>query len=274
MSPTFWFWLGAAALIVAALAFLLPTLLRSRSDEPAIDAVAELERRRQQLEELRAQAAHGELSAADLQLAEAELRRGSCEPPPPLRAALPAWVAAGAVVLALPLFAIGLYLAIGTPPGESQPAATTAEDYLAQLRRHLERQPNDARGWVLLARAQAEREDFTAAAASYERAVKAPGSRAARDPTVLTEYADVLGMAQGGRLAGRPATLIREALGLDARHPAALEMAGSLAIEEGRYDDAVRYWNELLPQLATGTERQRELAAAIERARAAQAAPR
>jgi cytochrome c-type biogenesis protein CcmH/NrfG len=54
----------------------------------------------------------------------------------------------------------------------------------------------------------------------------------------------------------------------------ALEMAGSAAYEEGRYDDATRYWGELLSQLRPGTRRHTELTAAMERARLqAQASP-
>jgi cytochrome c-type biogenesis protein CcmH len=275
MSPTLWFWLAAVSLIVAALMFLLPPLLRARHGRERGPAESVTDEQKMQIEERRAQAAQGELSAADLRAEEEELRRRQPEPSArrTLRERLsPAWIAGLVVSIALPLFAVGLYFVIGTPQTEQDAPAATPEDYLAQLQRHLERQPNDARGWVLLARAQAKRENFAAAAAAYERAVTAPGSRAARDPTVLTEYADAVGMAQGGKLTGRPATLIRQALEINAQHPAALEMAGSLAYEEARYGDAVRYWSELLPQLAPGTSRQRELAAAIERARRAQEA--
>ncbi|HET8945090.1 MAG TPA: c-type cytochrome biogenesis protein CcmI, partial [Dehalococcoidia bacterium] len=52
----------------------------------------------------------------------------------------------------------------------------------------------------------------------------------------------------------------------DPKHPVALEMAGSAAYDEGRYADSVRYWQTLLAQLAPGSERHQQLAAAIERA--------
>jgi len=271
-----WFWLAAAALIAAALAFLLPALLhgpRRRTDENRRDA--SLAAYRTQMDELQAEAARGEIDAADMKAAEAQLQRQMLEEARaaalPTRRLLPAWAAALVVAVGLPLFAVALYFLIGTPQSGDADAAPTRADYIAQLQRHLERQPGDARGWVLLARAQAEREDYTAAAAAYDRAVRAPGSRAARDPAVLTEYADVLGMAQGGRLAGRPLQLIEEALAIDPRHPAALEMAGSAAYEAGRYADTLRYWQALLAQLPAGSPRHRELAVAIERVRNRQA---
>jgi cytochrome c-type biogenesis protein CcmH/NrfG len=46
----------------------------------------------------------------------------------------------------------------------------------------------------------------------------------------------------------------------------ALDLAGSLAYEESRYADSVRYWSTLLEQLPPGSQKRRELALAIERA--------
>ena len=115
---------------------------------------------------------------------------------------------------------------------------------------------------MLLARSQAERNEFKAAADAYQKALTV-SEKIARDPTVLCEYADVLGMVQGGDLKGKPAELIAQALAINPRHPVALEMAGSAAYAEGRYADAVRYWKELLSGLTPGSERYSELSAAV-----------
>ena len=116
-------------------------------------------------------------------------------------------------------------------------------------------------------RAQAEAERFDAAARAFEQALERFPDKVAKDPSVLCEYADVLAMQQGRSLSGKPLQLVIRALELNGRHPMALEMAGSAAYDERRYDDAVRYWGELLPQLRAGTRRATELAAAIELAR-------
>jgi cytochrome c-type biogenesis protein CcmH len=178
------------------------------------------------------------------------------------------------VAAALPLAAVALYGYVGSPQAFDEGAAdtppTTGADYVRRLETHLERTPRDARGWVLLARARMQAEQFSPAAQAYARAVDVSPTRVARDPAVLCEYADALAMAQGGRLSGAPAALIDAALAIDPRHPVALEMAGSLAYDEARFADAVRFWGDLLPQLPSGSKRQRELAAAVERARARQ----
>ena len=151
-------------------------------------------------------------------------------------------------------------------------ALRTDRDLEGELRAHLDAQPRDARGWVMYARLQAERDRFDEAAQAYERAI-ALSSRVARDPAVWCEYADALGMARGGRLEGRPRELIDRALALDSRHPKALEMAGSSEHEQGRYAAALGFWRPLLEQLRPGTRRHDELAAAIARTERLAGAP-
>jgi cytochrome c-type biogenesis protein CcmH len=146
------------------------------------------------------------------------------------------------------------------PPDDS----LSGDAYLSRLESHLRSQPRDGRGWVLLARAYFDDDRYADAATAYERALAA-SPKVGRDPAVLCEYADALGMAQG-KLEGRPAELITQALSIDPKHPAALEMAGSAAYERGRYADAARHWKLLLAALEPQSERHQELAAAIERA--------
>ena len=178
------------------------------------------------------------------------------------------------IAVGLPLAAAGLYEVFGTPEATNASSdigedlsPTNAADYVHRLETHLARQPRDARGWVLLARAHAQAGRFAEAGQAFERALAVSSNRVARDPGVLCEYADALAMAQGGQLAGKPLQLVEQALAIDSRHPMALEMAGSAAYADGRYSDSVRYWGELLPQLRPGSQRYRELTAAIERAR-------
>jgi len=183
---------------------------------------------------------------------------------------------AAAVALALLLLGLGFYLSAGSP--ETQPAEAPraqaaeaavsaragADDALRRLRAHLERQPRDARGWVILARLEVDRERFGEAAQAYARALAA-SSRVAADPAVWCEYADALGMTQGGNLAGRPRELIDRALALDPNHPKALELAGSSEYERGDYAAALRYWRPLLVAQQAGSRAYAELAAAIAR---------
>ncbi len=184
-----------------------------------------------------------------------------------------------ALALLLPLLLplLGLYLRAESPDapaaearaplaaGAAVNAGAAADDAVRRLRAHLERQPRDARGWVILARLHADGDRFEAAAQAYARAL-AVSSRVAADPAVWCEYADAFGMAQRGSLAGRPRELILRALALDPNHPKALEMAGSSEYEQGDYTAALRYWRALLAAQQPGSRAYAELAAAIVRA--------
>jgi cytochrome c-type biogenesis protein CcmH len=137
---------------------------------------------------------------------------------------------------------------------------------IRKLETHLEQTPRDGRGWVMLARLHFAADRYEAAAHAFERAL-AVSRKVAQDPQVWCELADALGMAQGGRLAGRPRELIDRALGLKGNHPRALEMAGSAAYETREYDRALLYWEPLLAQLDPQSREYGELQAAVERLR-------
>lgn len=135
----------------------------------------------------------------------------------------------------------------------------------AGLVRHLESRPDDGRAWVLLARLDFDADRFAEAAAEYDRALNA-STKVAGDPGIWCEYADALGMAQGGSLAGRPRDVVMQVLARNPNYPKALEMAGSAAFEAREYSAAAQFWRQLLPQLANDAPAQRALATAIARA--------
>src|SRR5207247_1748686 len=114
--------------------------------------------------------------------------------------------AATVVAAAIPIGALALYLAIGTPaalsPGaEPQHEMTRkrVEQMVARLAARLEKAPEDPEGWRVLGRAYAVLGRHPEAARAYERAAKAPDA------------------AASGRVAGRG----RPAQGLAARAAAA-----------------------------------------------------
>jgi cytochrome c-type biogenesis protein CcmH len=144
---------------------------------------------------------------------------------------------------------------------EGSRAPAVRDDLAAEVARN----PGNGRAWVLLARAEFETDRFAEAAAAYARAVAA-SPKVARDPAVWCEYADALGMAQGGSLAGVPRNLIARALEINPSHPKALEMAGSAAYEARDYELAATRWRELLVQIPERSRERGELAAAIARA--------
>jgi len=279
MSDALLFWLLAAAMAALALVFALPGLLARRTPA-ARGRRAEMNASiyRGELVDLARERAEGRLTEPQYARAREEIERrllsdvaGERTDPP---TAGPPRAAAYVLAIAMPALAFGLYAVFGTPLAIDQGPAAAAENAASpanlparrdDLMRHLARNPRDGRGWVLLARTNFETDRFADAAASYERAL-ATSAKIAADAGVWCEYADALGMAQGGTLAGRPRELVLRALTLDPAHPKALEMAGSAAYEQQDFAAAAQYWQQLLAQLPASSVRHRELAAAIARA--------
>jgi cytochrome c-type biogenesis protein CcmH len=178
------------------------------------------------------------------------------------------------VAIALPLLAAGLYVLLGEPGAldtatgtdavtafDAMPVSAKRDDLVA----HLARNPRDARGWVLFARLELAEDRYAESADAFARAIAA-NPKVGRDPDIWCEYADALGMAQGGTLAGQPLAFVQHALAQDPAHPRALEMAGSAAFETRDFAGAARYWRTLAAQLPPASPAQRELESAIARA--------
>ncbi len=118
------------------------------------------------------------------------------------------------------------------------------QDRLAGLQARLAAQPDDLRGWVLLARTHASMSNYLESANALKKALElTPGH-----PDILADLADMTAMAQGRQLAGEPETYIAAALQSDPRHEKALALAASAAEQAGDNDKAQVYW-QLLSQV-------------------------
>ena len=181
--------IAAAVVVVAIACVLVPLLARRPRSGPAPEDV-NLDILRDQLAELEADVARGVLPRERYEQARADLERRVLEEaqgdPAPASAPQPAsaWTAA-ALAAAIPIGALALYLAIGTPsalsPGaEPQHEMTRkrVEQMVARLAARLEKAPEDPEGWRVLGRAYAVLGRHPEAARAYERAAKAPDAAA------------------------------------------------------------------------------------------------
>lgn len=274
------FWLLAAAMTAVALLFVLPRLWHGLPPRAAVSrAATNADVYRAQLADLERERDAGRLTDPQHAEARTDLERrllvdAEEEAPRPARAGGTRG-AAIVVSIALPVLAAGLYALFGDPDAlrsghadrefDSPAERLAAPGMRDELLRHLDRNPRDGRGWVLLARVDFAADRFADAALAFEKALST-APKVATDAGIWCEYADALGMAQGGRLAGKPREVVMRALALSPAHPKALEMAGSAAYELREFDSAAGYWRQLLAQMPEGSAAQRELAAAIARA--------
>ncbi len=266
----------AGIMAAVALAWLLPTLLRSRSaGVGATNAASNLSILRDQLAELERDVTRGTLSSAHYQQARDDLDRRVLEE---LSETAPATVMSGsarktALVLGimLPLCAALLYWQFGSPAGLEGVAASHAEKFspqqvegmVAKLAARLEQSPEDGEGWALLGRSYMMMKRYPDAVKAYERATSLIKDNA----DLFADYADALAMTQDRRIEGKPLKLVEQALSVDPGHWKALAMAGSAAFDRKDFKSAVGYWETLLARIGPESDFSRSVASNIEEAR-------
>lgn len=175
--------------------------------------------------------------------------------------------------IAFCLFAVALYLAWSKPvitaPTPSQiaqngPMALEHIEMIKALQARLEQNPNDGKGWAMLARSYAVLGRFNESAEAYEKATNLIQNNAA----LLVDYADVLAMASGKNLQGKPLELIHSALKIDPNNAKGLLLIGKAAYQAGDFTHAVGYWEKLLQSLPPGSPLAKQVSDNIAQARA------
>ena len=177
--------------------------------------------------------------------------------------------------IAIPLFAIALYLAWGGRPvlAPTSDAPLKAQDaqmapehieMINALAARLEKNPDDGKGWAMLARTYATLKRFPEAAAAYEKAAKLIQN----DAKLLADYADVLAMANDRNLQGKPLELLRSALAIDPNNAKALLMIGKASYQNGDFVHAVEYWEKLRQSLPPDSPLAKQVSENIAQARA------
>lgn len=252
------------AIALAAIVLLLVVLPLLRRPSPAKDNSADkvnINIYRDQLRELDEDLAAGTIDQARHAEAHAELERRLLEDTKvvsgnPATEAAPRSGKLTAVIIAalIPLGAAGLYLAVGTPAGLTpEQARADAHDITPQqvealvekLAARMKESPENGEGWVMLGRSYAALDRYPEAATAYAEAVtRIPG-----DAQLLVDYADVLAMSRGRKLAGEPEKLVQRALAIDPVNGKALALAGTAAFERQDYATAVKYWQKLAASL-------------------------
>jgi len=169
------------------------------------------------------------------------------------RAAAPrAWRTGIALALLLPLAAATLYARLGRPDAiDAAPApADPVQAMVSRLAERLQRTPDDAEGWQLLARAYEQLGRPRDALPAYEQLERLHPA----DPQVLSQHAVTLALVRGQGLDGEPEALLQRALRLAPGHVPTLALLGGAALERGDTAAAIGYWRRVLAQVPPDSE--------------------
>ncbi len=173
--------------------------------------------------------------------------------------------------IAVCLFAMALYFA-WTTPGTSTGPQTAKEigmspEHVAMIKTlsaRLEQNPNDGKGWAMLARSYAVLGRYQEALPAYEKAA----NLLPNDAVLLVDYAEILATANGKNLQGKPSEIIKSALLIDPNNIKGLNLIGIAAYQAGDYAHAVSYWEKLLQLLPPDSPNAKKINASIATARA------
>lgn len=263
------FWIIVAAMLAAALVFVLPPLLRqARATGPAEDDI-NVAVYRQRLAELDVELKNDVLTAEQHERARAELERQMAadlsQPAAarvaPTRSPAARWTAV-AVGVAVPALALGLYLKLGDLQAPSRPAAAASagqakqgemhdfEQAVDRLAAKLAADPKNGEGWAMLGRSYVMLQRYGEAGLAFSKAVELLGN----EPDVLADYAEALALANNDSLQGQPAQLVSKALKANPNHAKSLWLNGHALLQQGRTAQAIEQWQRLLTVLPPGAE--------------------
>jgi cytochrome c-type biogenesis protein CcmH len=248
-------WLGFAVLTAAVVAALLRPLFASRAPEgPVPGASAAVYR--DQLAEIASEEARGLIGPAEAEAARVEIARrllaaaDRASDPEPAPSSREVRTVATFLAAALPMLAVVVYLAVGTPGLPDQPFAARSPDgrnveqLLAKVEARLRAHPEDGRGWDVIAPVYLRLGRHHEAAAAFQQALRLMGESADR----LAGLAEAHIRANDGHVS----EVARKAYErLRVLTPERVEPRFWLAVaaeQEGRNEEAVRAYAQLLTE--------------------------
>jgi cytochrome c-type biogenesis protein CcmH len=247
-------WFVFALMTVAAIFAVLWPLSRS-SSAPAGGSEAAVYK--DQLAEIERDVAAGLIGVSEAEAARVEIGRrllaaADGQRDLPARSNLGLRRASAIVALVgLPIAAVTLYLALGSPFLGDFPLASRTrkadvnqplDNMVAQVEAHLERNPTDGRGWTVLAPVLARLSRWDDAVRAYRNSITYAGDSAER----RSDLGEALAAAAGGVVTAEAKAEFERALAQSADEPRANYYLGLAAEQDGRRTDAATIWRTML----------------------------
>ncbi|MGO4525573.1 c-type cytochrome biogenesis protein CcmI [Microvirga sp. 2MCAF35] len=151
----------------------------------------------------------------------------------------------------IPILALATYEIYGSPQSPGQPSAQQAPQQagnidlmtaVAQIESHLAKNPQDGRGWEVIAPVYLRMGRIDDAAKAYESAARYLPPDAER----FANYGEVLVMAKDGLVSGEAQMAFEQAIKLDPASPKARFYLARAAVQDGQVERAKAAYTELL----------------------------
>ncbi len=245
------------ALMTAAAIFAVLWPLGRRS---AAEGGSDLEVYRDQLEEIARDRAEGRIGAAEADAARIEVSRrliaaaDAAESEAQRSEGGPVWRRRVAAIVGLVLLPIGAsvaYLALGSPQLPGQPLAerraaaqqdNSIDTLIARVEAHLEKNPNDARGYEVVAPVYLRMGRFADAVNARRKAIALAGENAQRQ----ADLGEALAALGNGVITADAKAAFERALELDRNDLKSLYFIGLAAEQDGDRKKAAAIWMSML----------------------------
>lgn len=213
---------------------------------------------RDQLEEIARDRAAGQIGEIEAEAARVEVSRrlimaadAEAAAPDPARAA--PWhrrLIAIMGLLVLPLGATGIYLSVGSPELPSEPLAARAagvenqsiDHLVAQVEAHLDANPNDTRGWEVIAPVYMRLGRFADAVKARRTVLRIAGESAPRQ----SDLGEALVGSANGIVTAEAKDAFERAVALDPKDVKGRYFLGLAAEQDGRRADATSIWRGMV----------------------------
>src|SRR5271163_2380042 len=159
--------------------------------------------------------------------------------------------AAIAVIVIVPAVALGFYFKLGSPevPGQSAfarvnapPSDQSVESLVSQVEAHLARDPNDGKGWDVIAPVYLRMGRFDDAVVARRKAITLNGDSAERE----SGFGEALVAAANGVVTDEAKLAFQHSVAADANEPKARYFLGLADEQDGNRDAAAATWRALL----------------------------
>jgi cytochrome c-type biogenesis protein CcmH len=245
-------WLIFAVMTAAAMLAVVWPLVRSAAVARSGSDVAVY---RDQLDEVERDLRGGLIGQSEAEAARVEISRrllaaADQAGPPDSNVTSAAWrrrIAAVASLVALPMVAASFYLPLGSPE-LGAPDGESVQSLVAQAEAHLRRNPEDGRGWEILAPVYTRLDRYSDAVSAWGNALRILGESAERQAYLgeaLTAEAD------GAVTAEAKAAFVR-AITLDDTIISARYYLGLAAEQDGDRGEAAKIWRQLIAEAPAG----------------------
>ena len=251
-------WLAFALMTAAAIFAVLWPLGRRKAPEGGSDLAVY----RDQLDEITRDRAEGRIGAAEAEAAKIEVSRrliaaadaSQAEQQAPAAPANPAWrrrIAALVGLILLPVGATALYMVLGSPQLPGQPLAArmasvqqdrSIQNLVTQVETHLERNPNDVRGYEVIAPVYLRMGRFADAVNARRKVIALAGESSERQ----SDLGEALAAQGAGVVTVDAKAAFERALELDPKNVKALFFIGIAAEQDGDRHKAAAIFTTML----------------------------